>query len=435
MVEISVIIPVYNAEKYLSESINSILNQTFTDIEVICVDDGSQDNSLNMLYEFEKKDNRIQVFHQENNGGGAARNFALPKAKGKYIYFMDADDIIELDAFEQFYNLAEEKNVDFIICRAINYNSDTDEYYKEEYFYMDTLYDFVGDEVFDWRDIGELVFKISVTPWGKFFNREFVIKSGARFAEGLIFHDNIFFWEMLFNSNRIYFYDKELCYRRVHSKSSVESRDKRFVSTIPIHNMIVSIFIKYNQFEKFKKRLYTKKLYLVNDRYMQVKREYRDFFLAEMKKDFSKMCNHELYDEFIEIISLRNRAIFENALKSDTPREYELAIENFELNAKVQRLERDKENLQKDKQKLIVHRDELIAHKDRLVAHKDELVEIKDNLRKQKKQLKKEKKKLKKDNKKLKEENDSLKHEIDMMKNTVSWKMTKPIRVVRGRLK
>ena len=435
MVEISVIIPVYNAEKYLSESINSILNQTFTDIEVICVDDGSQDNSLNMLYEFEKKDNRIQVFHQENNGGGAARNFALPKAKGKYIYFMDADDIIELDAFEQFYNLAEEKNVDFIICRAINYNSDTDEYYKEEYFYMDTLYDFVGDEVFDWRDIGELVFKISVTPWGKFFNREFVIKSGARFAEGLIFHDNIFFWEMLFNSNRIYFYDKELCYRRVHSKSSVESRDKRFVSTIPINNMITALFIKYNQFENFKQKLYEKKLYLVNERFMKVNEEYKDFFLEEIKKDYSKMCNHEYYEEFINLITPKYKAIFENSLKSKTPKEYELLMGNFELNNQIQRLKNDKENLHKDKQRLIAHRDELVAHKNQLVAHKNELVEIKDNLRKQKNKLKKENKKLKKDNKKLKEENDDLNNEIYKMKKTMSWKMTKPIRVLRSYFK
>ena len=91
---LSVIIPVYNCEEYLDESVGGILNQTFQDIEVICVDDGSTDNSLKKLQEFAKEDSRMQVFHQENQGGGAARNFALTKATGKYLYFMDADDVI-----------------------------------------------------------------------------------------------------------------------------------------------------------------------------------------------------------------------------------------------------------------------------------------------------------------------------------------------------
>lgn len=424
MVEISVIMPVYNAEKYLKESLDSILNQTFTDIEVLCVDDGSQDDSLDMLYEFEKKDNRIQVFHQENNGGGAARNLALPMAKGKYIYFMDADDIIELDALQQFYDLAEEKNVDFIICRAIDYNSDTDEYYEEEYFRMNKLYDFVGDEIFDWRDIGDLIFSISVTPWGKFFNREFVIASGARFAEGLIFHDNIFFWEMLFNSKRIYFYDKTLCYRRVHSKSSVESKDKRFVSTIAINNMIISLFIKYGQFENYKERLYNRKLNLVHSRFKEVDEKYKQFFLEEMKKDFSKMCNHEYYDEFINLISFKCKAIFENALSCDTYKEYENRMYKVELEDTVDRL--TKENL-------------------RLMDHRDELIEIKEDHRINRKRLQKENKKLKKEIDKLKDKNDKLKQDnadlkmknaklkkqLAVMESTVSWKVTKPLRTAR----
>ena len=100
MVEISVIIPVYNCEEYLDESVNGILNQTFNDIEVICVDDGSTDNSLEKLKGFAKNDDRVQVYHQENQGGGAARNFALTKAMGKYVYFMDADDISGLTPLE-----------------------------------------------------------------------------------------------------------------------------------------------------------------------------------------------------------------------------------------------------------------------------------------------------------------------------------------------
>ena len=420
MVKISVIMPVFNAEKYLKEAIDSVLNQSFRDIEVLCVDDGSTDNSLEMLYEFKKNDNRVQVYHQENNGGGAARNLVLPKAKGKYIYFMDADDIIELNAFQQFYNLAEEKNVDFIICRAIDYNSDTDEYYKEEYFYMDTLYNHVGDEIFNWRDIGELIFNISVTPWGKFFDRKFVINSGARFAEGLIFHDNIFFWEMLFNSKRIYFYDEVLCYRRVHSKSSVESKDKRFVSTIAINNMIINLFIKYDQFDNYLEKLYNRKIYLINFRYNQVDEKYKQFFLDEMKNDFSKIIGHERYDEFINVISLKNKAIFDNALSCKNYKEYDFMMYKFETNLKI-------ENLTKDKLHLINHRDELIEINE---THRKENIKLKQ----EKTKLKKDNKQLKEKNKKLKKENENLKEELKIIKSTVSWKVTKPLRAVKKEL-
>ena len=391
MVKISVIIPVFNAEKYLEEAMNSILNQTFDNLEVICVDDGSKDNSLNMLYEFEKKDSRIQVYHlDENCGGGAARNVALPKAKGKYIYFMDADDILKLNALQELYDIAEEKKVDLIICKAIDYNSDTGEYYEEDYFTMDKLYNYVGDEIFNWKDIGELIFNISVTPWGKFYNREFVIDSGAKFAEGLIFHDNVFFWEMLFNSNSIFFYNKQLCYRRVHSESSVESKDKRFVNTLTIYNMIFEIFKKYGQFDKFMESLYNKKIRLAHLRFGQVQQEYKEFFFNEMKKDFTEMYNGEYYEKFIKIVTPFNRLIFHNVLKANTYIEYEQLFEINELKNNVNELKRN-------------------------------VAELTSNVN----DLKSENKKLRKNYEKIKKTNESL-------LNSNSWKLTKPLRSIRN---
>lgn len=109
---ISVIVPVYNVEKYLSKCIDSILAQTYKNLEIILVDDGSPDNCPKICDEYAKKDNRIKVIHKENGGLSAARNVALDIAKGEYIGFVDSDDFIAEDMYEVLYNLAEKYNAE-----------------------------------------------------------------------------------------------------------------------------------------------------------------------------------------------------------------------------------------------------------------------------------------------------------------------------------
>ena len=100
MINVSIVIPVYNVEKYLKQCLESVVNQTLDKIEVICINDGSTDNSLNILKEYEKKYNNIIIIDQENKGPGFARNIGMKRASGKYIYFLDSDDYIELNAME-----------------------------------------------------------------------------------------------------------------------------------------------------------------------------------------------------------------------------------------------------------------------------------------------------------------------------------------------
>ena len=128
--KISVIIPVYNAEEFLEESITSVLNQTFKDIELVCVNDGSKDNSLEMLNNFAKKDSRVKVIDKPNGGCGSARNMSLDNATGEYVYFFDPDDYVLPDAFEKLYNNAISNNSDLVMFKIarfrdgehINYN-------------------------------------------------------------------------------------------------------------------------------------------------------------------------------------------------------------------------------------------------------------------------------------------------------------------------
>ena len=191
MVKVSVIMPVYNGEDYLEKSVDCILNQTLTDWEMICVDDGSTDSSLEILNKIASKDSRISVYHQENRGGGAARNSALQHATGEYLYFMDADDELDLNAFSEFYEISKEHDLDFVIFKAINYAEDTGEYFETDYYNMAKIANFASGRVFSFDDLGDLIFNISVTPWCKFYNLDFVKRSGAKFRKKNVFYRQI----------------------------------------------------------------------------------------------------------------------------------------------------------------------------------------------------------------------------------------------------
>lgn len=122
--KVSVIIPVYNAEKYLRQCLDSVVNQTLRDIEIICVDDGSPDSSLSLLQKYASGDNRIKILQQENSGAGIARNKGLAMASGKYILFLDSDDFFELDLCENLFYQAEKTEADIILYDADCYEQE-----------------------------------------------------------------------------------------------------------------------------------------------------------------------------------------------------------------------------------------------------------------------------------------------------------------------
>ncbi len=115
---ISVIIPVYNVEKYLSECLDSIINQTFRDLEIICINDGSTDNSISILNIYAKKDNRIIVIDKKNSGVSSARNDGISLSRGEYLFFIDSDDYIDLDFLEKFYKNAKDNNSDLVVLSS-----------------------------------------------------------------------------------------------------------------------------------------------------------------------------------------------------------------------------------------------------------------------------------------------------------------------------
>ena len=196
MTKISVVVPVYNAEDYLDECLNSIINQSFQDLEIICINDGSSDASLEILDEFAKGDSRVKITNQQNQGLGAVRNKGITLAQGDYIYFADADDYLELNAFEELYEISEKHSVDFTMFKLNNFNDATKEPIDVEYNNMPYLKERVKDSVFSYSDVEDMALRLAVNAPGCFFKRDFI--KDFRFPEGLLYEDNVFFTKAIF---------------------------------------------------------------------------------------------------------------------------------------------------------------------------------------------------------------------------------------------
>ena len=185
MSKISVIVPVYNVEQYLSQCLDSIINQTYKNLEIICVDDGSPDNSGKILDEYAEKDNRIKVIHQENQGVSVARNTGLDNATGEWVSFIDSDDYIKLDFYERMINVALKNNSQVVQCRV----------YRNQ----KPLY---GGKCIRTSGFGNI---ISILKRGyscnKLWSLELINKNNIRFYPGIYVEDILFSVQVAFYAN------------------------------------------------------------------------------------------------------------------------------------------------------------------------------------------------------------------------------------------
>lgn len=191
---ISIIVPVYNVEKYLEQCIESILRQTFSDFELILVDDGSPDSSGEICDKYKEKDDRISVIHRINGGLSAARNSGMDIACGQYITFIDSDDMIPKDYLEIHHEAIVNNNADMTICGAQEF-SVVPEYRKSDYSYE------IMDNRLACLEIYQPGSKKPINAWGKFYKR--CIISQMRFPEGRIHEDQFFVPIAVYNSKKI----------------------------------------------------------------------------------------------------------------------------------------------------------------------------------------------------------------------------------------
>ena len=240
MTKLSVIIPVYNVENYIDRCLNSVIEQTIEDIEIIIVNDGSTDSSQKIIEKYiNQYPNRIKYLEKENGGLSSARNFALPYAKGEYIAFLDSDDYIEKDMYEQMYNKAIEEDADLVECDFIW------EYPNKKR--LD-----IGKE---YSNKKEAIEKARVVAWNKLYRREIIKKHNLKFPEGLRYEDVEFFYKFVPFIEKISFVRKCFVHYTQRQNSIANTQNSK---TRDIFNALDNVIEFYKQngiYDEYKDQL------------------------------------------------------------------------------------------------------------------------------------------------------------------------------------
>lgn len=304
MVKISVIIPVYNVEKYLEECLDSIINQTLTDIEIICINDGSTDYSLNILKEYEKKDKRIKIINQENKGLGATRNVGMKIAKGEYISFIDSDDYISKDAFESLYTNAKNNDSDTVLFKIARFDESSIDYTKPIFELENTFKneDF-NNFKFNHNDIKKYIINNSFSAWSKLYKREFLNKNKFEFPINIAYEDVPFHVSVLLKSNKISFVPNFHYYYRLSNYDSITHTESNAKDIFRIIDKVEKILIENNYFEEYRKE-FIKFKYTQISQYIIFSKSEEYFNLArkELKELNKYLKNKEKLEEIIEIL-------------------------------------------------------------------------------------------------------------------------------------
>ena len=223
--KVSIIIPVYNVEKYIDECIETAINQTIDSFEVIAVNDGSMDSSLEKLMKYAEKYDFVKIVDQANKGVSVARNSGLNEAKGEYVYFLDSDDYITLDSMEYCYNIAKKDNLDIVLFDAKSFvdSSYTGKKLIENYDRSKKLESIImsGSEFFNYASEKG---GYETPVWLNFYNREFLIKNKLYFYEGIVHEDEIHTLKAITSAKKVMYIPKQFFNRRVRESSIMTSK-------------------------------------------------------------------------------------------------------------------------------------------------------------------------------------------------------------------
>ena len=314
--KVSVIIPVYNVEAYLEETLESMCAQTLKDLEIICIDDGSTDHSLQILEAYAKKDARIRVYHQENQGQGKARNAGLDLARGTYIHFMDSDDLLDADALQRCYESAVWNNLDVVMFDGDSFYESAElealhpqyrTFYHRRKFYPGV---YTGEDIYirlsrNWDFI--------VSACMKLYRRAYLQENQIRFPEKIRFEDNFFAFHSVIAAARA----KVLCYapyhRRVRDNSSMTDQRDIYQKYVGYHETACLMLDYLNEHS-----LGEEAVYAVAHRVNQFLTSANGFYLqlSDAQREYSK-CDYAVrrldYTMLAPILALHKANFFSYA--------------------------------------------------------------------------------------------------------------------------
>jgi|GEM_PF-2345510 len=279
--KVSVILPVYNVGKYLRQSLDSLISQTLKDIEIICIDDGSTDDSYSILEEYKAKDERIKVIHKSNKGTGAARNDGLRIAKGECIGFVDPDDWVKPDMFERLYNEIKEKNLDIAMCMPDGWDEKNGVNRPFPYFIDDNFKNIPEGRVFNRRDLSPFQYPMCV--WNKLYTKKLFDDNDISFAEGLDFEDHKAIFGALLAAERISFMREKLYVYRFNREGSVlTDNNRRLIDHIKIFDIVEDLMKKTGAFDDLKMDFLNYKVHNLLYYYSMIKDEFKKEYFGKM---------------------------------------------------------------------------------------------------------------------------------------------------------
>lgn len=316
---VSIIISIFNEEKYLKTCLESVINQTLDNIEIIVINDGSTDSSIKIL---EKYKDKIKIINQENIGLGASRNKGMKIAKGEYMAFLDGDDWLSLDALKKAYSQAKEKDTDITMFQMINYNNETGEKKKNEWFNLDKFNESYEDLVFNSNKTKNFLFHLSVSACQKIYKNSYLKSIDAKFPEGIYFEDNPFFYYVWLKAKRISIIKEYLYYRRSHEGTITYKCDEKFFDIIPSGKILFKIFIDNDFYKDYKKDLIN---YTINPYRLTINsitENLKEEFYLKAKYEFNNINNSVYKEDFLKYMSKANLKIFSDILKSKNYKEF-----------------------------------------------------------------------------------------------------------------
>lgn len=340
-IKVSVIMPVYNSQAYLRETLDSILAQSLKEFELICVDDGSTDDSLQILKEYQKKDDRIQVMHQQNQFAGAARNRGIEAATGEFLVFWDSDDIFEKTALEEMYQQCVKDEADICICGASEFEKDltkrisSDTYLKERY---------LPEKVpFYHEDIDEYIFYFSTNvSWNKMLRKDLILEHQIRYQGYRHGEDTMFVMAALFFAGKFTLVKKPLVNYRVYNSNSLTGKmHERPLDVLHSYEDTYELLSKQEGFHRVEKSFFNKFIAgMINDlkhhatmtSYEAIFEEYRKKVIEwNLPDDRAYYLNETMYHRVVGLLQ-------------DSPQDFLLS--EYKLQAKISSKFRGKSQMQ-----------------------------------------------------------------------------------------
>lgn len=279
MEKISIIIPTYNVARYIDRCLESVCNQTYKNIEIICIDDGSTDDTLAHIEKYAYFDNRIILIDSEHIGVAAVRNKGLKIATGKYLGFVDADDYIDLKMYETLYSTMVKEKADLTVCgyerkyESFSHRKESDQFYDKKFSFPP------GKSTIN----NETISHFMITLWSKLYKNSIIQESNISFTDNLIFEDWVFYWEYLVNAKSLFCLEDKMYFYTQREKSIMASvyenpggGTEETLDYMLTAEVIYNNLLKNNNFEQYEKAFWKCYFHIYENAYYFIKEEKKE---------------------------------------------------------------------------------------------------------------------------------------------------------------